>query len=187
LTGLELILDRIISDANKVAEEKISVAKEQIKAIDAEYEQEIKDVTENGKKTRAEQIESLKERTKTEKNAYLREMLLKEERNTAKELIEAAKNKILDMPKDEYFAFLAEIYKNHNDMQGGEILLCKEDKENLPADFVEKLNKSLTLSKDEIKGKGFIIRDGKVELNCTIDALFYEKESELFDVACKKE
>lgn len=187
MAGLELILDTIISDAKKISEEKINIANNQAEAIKKEYAEEIDKVSKEEQAKRTEQINILKERAGNEKMAYFREMLLREEREAAKEIISLAKKRILDMPKEEYFDLLCEVYKNQNDLIGGEILLCKEDKENMPEGFLEKLNKNLVLSDDEIKQKGFIIREGKVELNCTIDALFHEKESELYDVACKKE
>ena len=134
---------------------------------------------------RSNAVDGLKERKEAEKDAYLREMLLKTEREAAEALIKEAKDRILNMQKDEYFAYLAEIYKNQNDEEGGELLLYKEDRDNMPDGFLESLGKNLTLSNDYAPSKGFIVRHGRVYVNCTIDAIFREKESELYDIASK--
>lgn len=186
MAGLELITDAILSEANKKADEKIAEAKKRIEEINSEYAAEIEKIKENGKIARADAVKAVDERLEAEKAAYEREMLLKTEHETAKELISEAKNKILNMPKAEYFAYLAEIYKNQNDLDGGELLLCKEDKENMPDDFLESLG-GITLSDEYAQSKGFVVRFGRVYINCTIDAIFRELESELYDIAAGKE
>lgn len=185
MAGLELITDTILAEAKEKADAKIAEVNERIAEINKEYAVEMENVKKREESARLDAVNALKERKKAEKEAYLREMLLKTERETAEELIKAAKNKILDMPKDEYFAYLAEIYKNQNDAEGGELLLYKEDRDNMPDGFLESLSKNLTLSNDYAPSKGFIVRHGRVYVNCTIEAIFREKESELYDIAAK--
>lgn len=185
MAGLELITDTILNEARKKAEEKIAEAKSRIDEINKEYAAEMETIQEREEQARKNAVNALKERAESEKEAYYREMLLKTERETAKELILNAKNRILNMPKDEYFAFLSELYKNQNDESGGELLLCKEDRENMPENFLESLGGGITLSSDEAPSKGLIVRHGRVYVNCTIDAIFREKESELYDIAAK--
>jgi len=187
LAGLELILDTIINDAKKVADEKIESAKKQIEIINSEYDAEIQKVKENSEKDLEETKKLFDERFENEKKAYKREMLLKEERAVATEIIDAAKEKIFSMPKEEYFAFLTEIFKNQNDFKSGEVLLCKEDRENMPTDFIENLGSGFTLSNEVIKNRGILVRNGRVEINLTINAIFHEIESRLYDIACCKE
>lgn len=185
VAGLELITDTILNEARKKADEKISEANKRIDEINKEYAAEMEIVSKREAEARASAVNALKERCESEKEAYFREMLLKTERETAKELILDAKNRILNMPKDEYFAYLSELYKNQDDEEGGELLLCKEDRENMPNGFLESLGKGITLSDDEAPSRGLIVRHGRVYVNCTIDAIFREKESELYDIAAK--
>lgn len=187
MAGLELITDAILSEAKKKADEKIAEAKKRIEEINNEYAAEIEKIKESGSIARAEAVKTVGERLEAEKAAYEREMLLKTERETAKELIAEAKNRILNMPKEEYFAYLEEIYKNQGDIEGGELLLCKEDKQNMPDGFLERLGGGITLSEDDAQSRGFIIRQGRVYINCTVDAIFRELESELYDIAACKE
>ncbi len=186
MAGLELITDTILAEARQKADVKISEANKRIDEINKEYSAEIEGIKEREKSARLDAVNALKERKAAEKDAYLREMLLKTERETAKELIEASKNRILNMPKDEYFSYLREIYKNQKDEEvGGEVLLYKEDRENMLDGFLESLGAGFTLSNDEAPSKGLIVRHGRVYVNCTIDAIFHEMESELYDIAAK--
>ncbi|MBR4720750.1 MAG: hypothetical protein IK057_03190 [Clostridia bacterium] len=187
MAGLELIVDAILSEAKEKADSKMAETNKRIDEINAEYAEEIKKVKEREEIARDGALNAFAERHAAEKAAYEREMILKIERETAKELILEAKNKILNMPSDEYFAYLKEIYKNQNDEDGGELLLYKEDRENMPKDFLESLGNGITLSDEEADTKGFIVRHGRVYVNCTIDAIFREKESELYDIASGKE
>lgn len=187
MAGLERIVDAILSEAKEKADSKIAETNKRIDEINAEYAEEAEKIKEREKTARETALNAFSERHEAEKAAYEREMLLKTERETATELIKEAKKKILNMPKDEYFAYLTEIYKNQNDDDGGELLLFKEDRENMPNDFLEGLGKGITLSDEEADAKGFIVRHGRVYINCTIDAIFREKESELYDIASGKE
>lgn len=187
MAGLEVIVDAILSEAREKADEKMTETKKRIDEINAEYAEETEKVKAREKQAREASVSAFYERCEAERDAYEREMLLKTERETAKELIEMAKNKILNMPRDEYFAYLAKIYKNQNDIGGGELLLCKEDRDNMPEGFLESLGDGITLSDSEADSKGLIVRHGRVYVNCTIDAIFREKENELYDIASDKE
>lgn len=187
MAGLEVIVDAILAEAREKADEKLQETKKRIDEISAEYAEETEKVKANAEKERKASVAAFYERFAAEKAAYEREMLLKTERETADELISEAKNRILSMPKDEYFAYLAEIYKNQNDGDGGELLLTKEDRENMPEGFLESLGKGMTLSESEADARGLIVKHGRVYVNCTIDAIFREKENELYDIASGKE
>ena len=185
MAGLEVIIDAILSEAQGKADEKMAEANKRIEEINAEYAEETERVKAQGAQAREAALAAFSERTAAERAAYEREMLLKTDRETAKELIDAAKDRILSMPKDEYFSYLAEIYKNQNDIGGGELMLFDEDKKNMPTDFLEKLGGGITLSDDEAATKGLIVKRGRVYINCTIDSIFREKENELYDIASK--
>lgn len=187
MAGLEVIVDAILSEAKAKADGKKAEAEKRIEEINAEYAEEIEKVRKSEELARDARVAAFYERCEAERAAYEREMLLKTERETATELILAAKEKILNMPKDAYFAYLAEIYKNQNDVGGGEVLLFGEDKKNMPEGFLESLGEGMTLSDSEAETKGLIVKRGRVYINCTIDAIFREKESELYDIAAQKE
>ena len=187
MTGLDLITDNIISEAKKAADEKLAKAKAAVDEIMAQCQSEIDKEKKNADMRQNAETSSMQERAKAERKSYLREKLLETERSTAAELISMAKDKILSMPKEEYFKLLSDIYKNLNDDGQGEILFSKEDKDMMPDDFVKSLSPDLKLIDEDAPSRGFIIRHGRVEQNCTIEAIFRERESEFYDIACGKE
>ena len=91
------------------------------------------------------------------------------------------------MPDKEYFDLLYQVFVNQNIQADGEILFSEKDKKRMPKDFTSRLNSAsdggkITLSQ-ETAGieNGFIVRCGKIEINCTIDSILEEKDSELRD------
>lgn len=187
MTGLELITDSILKEAKAAADKKIEEATTKISGIKEETDKVIAGILEAEKQKREISVSELKERKEAEKKSYKNEMLLKTERETASELIINAKNKILELPADKYFELLKEIFDNQAKGAEGEILLTKEDKERMPEGFAESLGEGITLSEENISDRGFIIRQGRVEINCTFEAIFREMENKLYDIACCKE
>ncbi len=192
MAGLELITGKIISDAVMVAESKKAAALECAEGIKAEYRAEEEKV----RAKNAEDIENIK-KSAEESTASLihsreRDALLGTENQVADEIIEEAKERIAALDAEEYFALLTEIYKNNAEDLEGEILFTAEDKKRMPKDFVDSLSAikgKVTLSKEDLKQQGFVVRYGRVELNCTFDAIFEDKYNKLSDIVseCCKE
>lgn len=192
MAGLELITGKIISDAVMAAESKKAAALECIEGIKTEYSAE----EEKLKAKAAEDIAAVNQQADESAKALLhakeREALLATENAVVAEIIAEAKARIMNLSSEEYFALLTEIYKNNAEDMEGEILLSAEDKKNMPQDFVESLSKikgKLTLSDEDLGQKGFVVRYGRVELNCTFDAIFEDKYNTFSDIAsgCCKE
>ena len=185
MTGLNSITDRIIADAEEQAAQKLAEAEARAAEIKKEYDAEKARVRDAAKKGKAQALADMRERHKARLADIERSELLAARREAAAELIAAAKERIINMPDAEYGDCLAAIFKAQCTDEPGEILLSKRDLERLGADFAKKLSDKLTLSGEYAPSDGFIIRYGRVEQNCTIDELFRDKESELFDIACK--
>lgn len=192
MAGLELITGKIISDAVMEQEKKKAAALEVAEGIKAEYRAEEEKV----KAKADEEIAAIKEQAEENLKALLhakeREALLATENAVVAEIIKEAKARIMNLTADEYFALLTEIYKNNAEEMEGEILLSAEDKKNMPKDFIESLSKikgKVNLSQEDLDKKGFVVRYGRVELNCTFDAIFEDKYNVFSDIAsaCCKE
>ena len=189
MTGLELITGRIISDAEQKAAEKTAAARAQIAAIKAEYQTEIENVKKNSAQRLEEAERRIKESAESAKRAKIREAVLKAKNEAVESVIAEARTRILALPDAEYFALLSEIYKNNAEDKEGEILFTAADKKRMPKDFVDglcKIRGRVTLSKEDAPGAGFVIRYGRVEQNCTIDAIFEDKRNRLSDIASKE-
>ena len=187
MTGLELITDKIISQARAQADAIIAQANAQADGIKAEYAEEMQKQKSELMQKKADALSLQTERFEAVKNAKRHDMLLQTQREVAQNIIEEAKKKILSLSDSEYFAFLAELYKNTANGSKGEILLTAEDKKRMPEGFVESLNGNLTISDENAPSAGFIIRSGRIEQNCTIEAIIRDRQNELYDIACGKE
>jgi hypothetical protein len=56
----------------------------------------------------------------------------------------------------------------------------------MPDGFVASLSDTLTLSKEDAPSRGFILRRGRVEQNCTIDAIFEDMKNRLADIVAAR-
>lgn len=186
MKGLEQILkkieddstceaDRIIADAKKTAEKIIADAREK---ADKEAQKIIADAD---KKT------SLM--LETAKNSCA--SLIKRSEASAKaeivaDCIKIAGDDINSMSDEEYFEVLKKLILkySHPDVQG-ELLMDKSDVSKMPKHFLNELKKAgadLILCENSVDvGKGFILRYGGVEENCTFNSLIEEKTDEIKD------
>ena len=99
-------------------------------------------------------------------------------------VMEKAKQNFLDMENSLYIEKLSKLLDSRAVMgEKGEIVFNKKDKEKLTKEFKAKLDKAgLSLSEKDadIEG-GFILIYGKVEENCSVEAIFRENYEELVD------
>lgn len=190
MNSLEQILQKIEAEGNKKAESILSNAQKEREEIISSKEKETKLKTEEilkNAKTKADIIL---------KNAYDFEIteekngILKAKAKIFEDWISKAASTLDTQESEEYFKILEKLILKYCDKEkNGEIVFSKKDKENLPKDFLEKINNNLSLksislsfSKDCAKIKnGFILRYGPIEENCSFKALFEDKKEEIRD------
>ena len=99
-------------------------------------------------------------------------------------VMEKAKQSFLEAENSVYMARLIKLLDSRAQKgESGELLLNKKDKAAVNAEFTAKLKEfNLTLSEKDadIEG-GFILVYGKVEENCSVEAIFRENYEELVD------
>ena len=180
-----------INDIMSYISDKLSAEAEQIKSDAKEkYDAYMQSAAVQAKK----QYDALMEKANADVNSQLemaagsaRQLqareILKIKNEAVENIIQAAKNKIMSMEDKSYEALLVSLLKKYNEGKSGEIILSQADeKRNLK--LLEKEAKALGLvvseEKANIKG-GFILKYGKIEENCSIDAVFKEKKEEITD------
>ena len=121
-----------------------------------------------------------------------RRTLLETKQELISSTIDAAKEALLKLPAEEYFALLLKLISSNALPRKGEIIFCRNDFNRLPADFAKKLvaalpeGAKLDVSGDEAKiDGGFILKYGGIEQNLSIDAIFEEKKDQMQDLAGK--
>ena len=181
MNGIDRITDRIEADA-----------REQAKAIIAEAEAKCAEIRkENEKKAQERYLELIRngtkdcesglERRKSAAEMDAKKSVLALKQDCVAEAFDMAKRRLADMPEDSYVGFLASLAASAAADGSGEIVLSARDRERCGKAVLERANAALaakgltpalTLDADsrEISG-GLILRQGGVEVNCSIEAL----------------
>lgn len=189
MAELTRITEYIRTKAEKEADEILKAAKKQYDeelekaeiSAQAEYNKIINEEQENAVKiksmavSRAEQISA--------KN------ILKLKNDSINEIIESIHNIICEADNTEYFNFIKKLLDKYTECEKENtvILFNSADKARLTPEINKMLeSKNITVSEEDAKiSGGFILRCGKIEENCSIDALIRDKYEELTDYISK--
>ena len=187
MDGLNKITEHIIEKARTEAEEIIKKARS-----DAD---EINKCSETQKeKIRAEAAEKLRiDRDKIIKMGESadrqneKSLLLETKRAAIGEIILEAKNSIKSCGREEYTQILKTLLKNSVPDKNGEVIFSKKDKELADKELTEFITQisdgKLSISNETLDtDSGFVIRCGKIEINCSVDSIFEDKLSKLCDI-----
>jgi len=183
--GLEKIL-KDITDAAELEASKISEAASlEVAEIKIQCEKDKLDLAEELKKETQEECMRISGMIEAAANAEARQIILAAKSKAIEEIIEYLKEDI--KKSDEYFDLLLKLVKKYSEEDEGVMYLNQTDLSRKPADFAEKIKEyakgSLTLSEEATDiDAGFIIKYGKIEINCSINSIFEEKKNRLFDI-----
>lgn len=181
MNGIDRITDRIEADAREQAKAIIAEAEAKCAEIRKENEKKAQErylqLIRNGTKD----CESGLERRKSAAEMDAKKSVLALKQDCVAEAFDMAKRRLADMPEDSYVGFLASLAASAAADGSGEILLSARDRERCGKAVLERANAALaakgltpalTLAADsrEISG-GLILRQGGVEVNCSIEAL----------------
>lgn len=181
MNGIDRITDRIEADAREQAKAIIAEAEAKCAEIRKENEKKAHErylqLIRNGTKD----CESGLERRKSAAEMDAKKSVLALKQDCVAEAFDMAKRRLADMPEDSYVGFLASLAASAAADGSGEIVLSARDRERCGKAVLERANEALaakgltpalTLAADsrEISG-GLILRQGGVEVNCSIEAL----------------
>ena len=181
MNGIDRITDRIEADAREQAKAIIAEAEAKCAEIRKENEKKAQErylqLIRNGTKD----CESGLERRKSAAEMDAKKSVLAFKQDCVAEAFDMAKRRLADMPEDSYVGFLASLAASAAADGSGEIVLSARDRERCGKAVLERANAALaakgltpalTLAADsrEISG-GLILRQGGVEVNCSIEAL----------------
>ncbi len=181
MNGIDRITDRIEADAREQAKAIIAEAEAKCAGIRKENEKKAQEryleLIRNGTKD----CESGLERRKSAAEMDAKKSVLALKQDCVAEAFDMAKRRLADMPEDSYVGFLASLAASAAADGSGEIVLSARDRESCGKAVLERANAALaakgltpalTLAADsrEISG-GLILRQGGVEVNCSIEAL----------------
>ena len=190
MNGIDKIIQRIEADAQAELDRVLNAAKEQAEEITELY------------RSRAE-AEAAELRARNEKNAAEREeRLVSSAQMEVRKASLAAKQQMLDkayalaldklcsMPDAQYIETVAELLIQAAPRGAGKVIFASGEKERIGAAAVamanEKLDGQLTVAEETrpIRG-GFILADGRVEVNCSFDTLVRLQKNETAGAVAK--
>lgn len=189
MTGVEKIKEKILQDSEVRAQSIVADAKKQAEEIiEKANVKAVQKADEIQKKANSDAAEKLKI-----SSSMLELEMRKDILSTKQQLIEEVFQKALDslskLENNEYEATLYKLIVDAIESGDEEILLSKNDKNRLPADFVSKLNQvivqagkkgNLKLSDEtrDIMG-GFVLKAKGVEINYSFEALLRMDRDEI--------
>lgn len=185
--GLEKITGHIIDNAKAEADEIIKKAEAQaaeIRKSSCDEREKRKAAAEEKIKAECEkhlQMSSGKDRQEQ------RQILLAARSKAIEDIIAEAKERIKNAGREEYLPMLKRLLESAVTDKSGEIIFSKHDKEMLDDDFIaefKNISKGLLKISDETADTdcGFVLRYGKIEINCSVDSIFEDRYNELTDL-----
>ncbi|MFA9421982.1 MAG: V-type ATP synthase subunit E [Sedimentibacter sp.] len=187
--GIENITGKILDEANVNAETAIKNAETRSLEIISEAKLQAQTIMNTLAEKAEKEAEGLKNRKISAAELQKRKMMLSAKQDSIKKGFDVALEKLKEMPEDKYINFMAdEIIKIPN--CEGTIILNEKDKEKIGEKLVKAVNdrlkeEKLTLSNNTVKSSGgFVLKNGKIEVNSTFETLLDAIRDELtYDVA----
>ncbi len=191
MSGLDKILDQIISDSKKKAETIIENARERSAAMVEKATSEAE--RESGLQIEAARSEAQSALPRNRSAAELKskQSILKERNRIIDEVLGDVKKTIINLPDAEYFSILRNFILSHSHREPAVIVLNKRDLLRLPKGFLTSLSTEpeSPVSVSETPGDfdaGCILIYGLIEYNGTLEALINEKKDMLRDLLNKE-
>ena len=180
--GLEKILKDIADSAELEASKILEASNREVAEIRIQCEKDKLALAEDLKKETQEECMKVSGMIEAAAEDAARQIILAAKSKAIAEIIEYLKEDI--KKSDEYFDLLLTLVKNHSEADDGVMYFNKNDLSRLPADFAEKAQEcakgNLTIATETVDlDAGFIIKYGKIEINCSIDSIFEEKKNRL--------
>jgi len=177
--SIESITKRIAYEASEYAKARIAEAEAQKKEILVDAQIKADKIAADAKERADKESALLIERRESVAGLESRKQQLMAKQEVIGESFAKALDKLLSLKEDDYLAFLgAELKAFEN--EGGEVLLNEADAKKYGAK-VEKMlkgNLKMAAGNADIKG-GFILKQGDIFVNCSIEKLLEDKKEEL--------
>ena len=186
--GLEKIIETIAKEAEAEAREITDAAQKKAADILEQCKKDKEKTAEEFKRRTQEECMRLSGMIEAAAEADARQAVLAAKRSAINEIIEYVKSEVKNLPEREYFDLLLKLAQNNRENSDGVMYLSEKDIKRLPADFSEKVNEGLKEGSIKISEEpcsidaGFIIKYGKIDINCSIDSIFEDKQNKLADI-----
>ena len=189
MAGIDNITNEILQEAKTKAAALTQGASKKADDLLAQAKQQGEEFAAKAAQKAEAEAAAHGERILSQMGLRKRQASLKAKQDIISEVIDAAYEKLHSLGDADYFAMIMKLIGSNVQSGDGEILFSKKDKERLPKDFAQQVQKaaqlaggSLSISEETADiDDGFILRYGGIDENCTLKALFAEKRDALSD------
>ena len=183
--GLSTIIEEILEDAQREADAILEKANKEAAEIRIQCEKDKEILIEEKKAEAQDACMKLTDLMELSAKSEARQMVLASKTKIIKDVFEYIKTDFKNSP--EYFDMLLKFLKNYSEEKDGVMYMSENDLKRLPEDFSKKAqanskgNISISPEAINIDG-GFIIKYGKVDINCSINSIFEERKNKIYDI-----
>ena len=177
MKGIEKITARIASDAEKENALIREAAQQRIAEIRAEYEKKANDAYEEHLRTGLRDAEQYASRIERTAQLETKKAALAVKQEMVSEAFRMAEEKLTSMPEQQYIEYLTRKACEAGFKGDAQLVMNEKDRASVGQKVADAVNAAasegkVTLADDtkEMLG-GFILRQGSVEVNCTVDIM----------------
>ena len=182
MQGKEAIIQKIIGDANKSAEEIISSANETAKNRKADAEDWAKEYSSAQKKLTEKACKDIIDRKIIVANLDVKKNILKTKQDVISETFSLAVKKLQSLNKAEYLDFVAKLIKENAD-DGDKVILSNDGvlsrEDVLSLDTVKDKNLTVEKERGNFSG-GVMLVSNKCDKNLSFKSVIEDKKEELY-------
>ncbi len=191
MTGLEKIINKINADSERECASVVAAAHEKAKELEAEAEEERKLMTKKILDEAEEKAREITERGESSAQQIKRQTLLKAKIEAVNEVINTALYELKRLDGQEYFEILSKLAVSNARAGRGVMRLSSDDLKRLPEGFIGSVVSRLPAGYEIVLSdepaeidSGFILVYGDIDVNCTFEALAYEKRDDIKERVC---
>ena len=190
MTGIDKIINQIQLDTENTCNTIRATAQSRCEEIISEAEGTAVSMKSENEARAEQKYSDIISRANSLAELEAGKTMLSTKQSIIKEMISGVSAYINNMSNQEYFELLLRMIEKYSENSDGVICFSKNDTDRLPKDFELKINEvskgKLTVSDEGINIKnGFVLVYGGIEVNCSFDALFYDKAEEISDTVSK--
>lgn len=179
MAGIDNLKNRLIKDSQAEADAIFKESKEKAERIIEDGKVKSKKLIEDSRFKAEKEAASEYERIITKARLDSRNEMITARQEAIDNIFDKAKDYIVSMDSADYTNFIEKLILNNIDMGNEEIIFSESDLKKLDKELLDRVNKKLCeqgktgdikiSSEKRNIGPGFILKNGRIEINCTIE------------------
>ena len=188
MNTIDNIISRINDETKRKVDDIVNTSNAEIKKINDDAKQKVEDEISIIRKRQENELKNIKERSKTSADIKKQKAELSKKNEVIFDTINKAKEKILNLPLNDYVDLLKKLYDNNKPTSDATIKFSKKDLERLPKELFSYMEKNAETCKVSISNEpaningGFIVDFGNIVWNLSVDSLIDQNIDNIIDL-----